>query len=366
MEKIVLFGVEKGSESILRDAIIEYTRQEGKSVIGVVSNAMELQGKIIYGYPVEGFEEWVMMEYDTVIVCAPHLLSERVVDLFRQRFHLSVKQCYSYQRPRIGNHPIDWSKVEDQEDIFRQLRAMPEKLNDLEKFFLSDDHRLIFKWMHYFEIYDRHFRKYRGKSPVVMEIGVFKGGSLQMWKEYFGEGTQIIGIDIDESTKEFEEDGITIEIGSQEDRKFLCYLRKKYPKVDILIDDGGHTMQQQIVTFEELFAHVSEEGCYLCEDLHTSYWERYGGGYKNPDSYIEYSKNFIDYINAWHCEELEESGYTRTMHSLHYYTSILVVEKRKMGYPIDFCTPNGKTDHFFAKSYEENELFMEQTGDENN
>ena len=79
-------------------------------------------------------------------------------------------------------------------------------------------------------------------------------------------------------------------------------MKAKIPKIDILIDDGGHSMNQQIISFEELYSHIKEDGIYLCEDLHTSYWKTYGGGYKNKESFIEYSKNFIDYINAFHSE----------------------------------------------------------------
>ncbi|MDZ7817326.1 MAG: hypothetical protein U5K55_01380 [Aliarcobacter sp.] len=39
-------------------------------------------------------------------------------------------------------------------------------------------------------------------------------------------------------------------------------------------------MKQQINTFEELFDHIDKNGIYLCEDIHTSYLEEYGGGYK--------------------------------------------------------------------------------------
>ena len=62
-------------------------------------------------------------------------------------------------------------------------------------------------------------------------------------------------------------------------------------------------MLQQIVSFEELFDHVKPDGTYLCEDIHTSYWMNYGGGYKRRGSFIEYSKNFIDYIHAYHSRQ---------------------------------------------------------------
>jgi 23S rRNA U2552 (ribose-2'-O)-methylase RlmE/FtsJ len=173
-------------------------------------------------------------------------------------------------------------------------------MNDLEKIFYSNKGGTIHKWKHYLEIYERHFSKYKNKEVVILEIGVFQGGSLRMWKKYFGKNAKIYGIDINPECKKLEEAGIEIFIGSQEDRNFLRKIKKIIPKVDILIEDGGHTMNQQITTFEELYDHVKSDGIYLCEDLHTSYWKDYGGGYKSRGTFIEYSKNFIDYLNAWH------------------------------------------------------------------
>ena len=61
--------------------------------------------------------------------------------------------------------------------------------NPLDALFFDNRGRLIYKWHHYLEIYHRHFAAFRGRSPVVLEIGVFHGGSLQMWHHYFGRGT---------------------------------------------------------------------------------------------------------------------------------------------------------------------------------
>jgi len=213
-------------------------------------------------------------------------------------------------------------------------------MNDLEKYFTANTKRRIFKWQHYFEVYDRHFQKFRNKEITILEIGVLHGGSLQMWKDYFGPKVKIYGIDINPECKKFEEENIQILIGSQSDRNFLKEVKRLIPSVDILIDDGGHTMEQQIVTFEELFGHIAADGVYLCEDLHTSYWEEFGGGYKKPGSFIEYSKHFIDAINAFHSKDdsLKVDPFTRSVHSLHYYDSVLVIEKRKMEKPYTLKT----------------------------
>lgn len=208
-------------------------------------------------------------------------------------------------------------------------------MNDLENYFRLNDKRLIHKWNHYFEVYDRHFSKYRNKDIVILEIGVSHGGSLQMWKDYFGDRAKIYGIDINPQCKEFEEENIKIFIGSQSDRNFLREVKAQIPPIDILIDDGGHTMVQQIVSYEELFDYVKEDGVYLCEDLHTSYWLEFGGGNKRKGTFIEYSKNFIDSLNAYHSEQknLKVDEFTKSVFSIHYYDSILVVEKRSIKEP---------------------------------
>tara|TARA_R110000824_G_scaffold129779_1_gene291361 strand:+ start:126 stop:794 length:669 start_codon:yes stop_codon:yes gene_type:complete len=218
-------------------------------------------------------------------------------------------------------------------------------MNDLEKYFKNNTKRIIYKWEHYFNIYDRHFSKFRNKEIVVLEIGVDRGGSLQMWKDYFGDKAKIYGVDINPNCKQLEEENVEVFIGDQADRNFLNNIKKLIPKVDILIDDGGHTMIQQINTFEELFKHVKDDGVYLCEDLHTSYWDvepnrdYYGGGYKNPSTFIEYSKNFIDDLNAYHSKNdlLQVSEFTKSVDSIHYYDSILVIEKSRKDEPPKDC-----------------------------
>jgi len=214
-------------------------------------------------------------------------------------------------------------------------------MNDLETYFQNNSGRIIYKWRHYFEIYERHFARFRNTSVHVVEIGVFKGGSLQMWKHYFGPQARIYGIDIDPTCRAFAEDRVEILIGSQEDRGFLRSVVKSIPKIDILIDDGGHTMKQQITTFEELFPHVDANGVYLCEDLHTSYWGYFGGGYRRRGTFIEYSKRLIDQLNAWHSHRPKKfivDDFTRTSHSMHYYDSILVIEKRPLAEPTELAT----------------------------
>lgn len=200
--------------------------------------------------------------------------------------------------------------------------------NPLEAYFEKNEDRRIHKWMHYFDIYHRHFERFRGTSPVILEFGVSQGGSLQMWRKYFGRGATIHGVDINPRCKELEERRTKVHIGDQEDRQFLKSVVEEIGRpIDVVIEDGGHTYAQQIATFEEVYPRMSENGCFLIEDLHTSYWKSYGGGPKKAGTFVEYAKDLSDQLNAWHSKELEVDEFTRTTKSMHFYDSIVVFER---------------------------------------
>ena len=219
---------------------------------------------------------------------------------------------------------------EEQNALAKKLFFLTKKYanNDLFDFFINKDHRLIHKWVNYFPVYEKWFKKFRNTDVVFVEVGVSQGGSLQMWKEYFGKKATIIGVDINKRCKNLEEDQITVEIGSQEDVNFWEEFKTKYPRVDVFLDDGGHTMNQQIVTFQQMFPHVQNNGIYMCEDCHTSYWEKYGGGLNHPDTFIEFSKKIIDMLNATVSKgALQPNYFTESIDGIHFYKSMVIFEK---------------------------------------
>ena len=201
--------------------------------------------------------------------------------------------------------------------------------NPLETYFEQNQGRQIHKWHHYFEIYDRHFRRFRGKPVTVVEFGVQYGGSLQMWRDYFGPEARLFGIDIDPRCKQWEEPGTRILIGDQADRSFLREVAKEVGPIDVLIEDGGHHPDQQIATFEVLYKRVKNDGVFLIEDLHTSYWGSYSGGRGRRGTFMERAKALTDQLNAYHSTKsgFAPNRFTRTTDSIHFYDSIVVFEK---------------------------------------
>jgi len=187
--------------------------------------------------------------------------------------------------------------------------------------------------MHYFRVYERYFAHLRGKRATFVEIGVSQGGSLDMWKAYFGPRVSIIGVDIDPACRRFEDDQVQIEIGDQGDPKFLAYLAEKVGEADAVLDDGGHRMDQQILTFEHLFPKVKEGGVFMCEDVHTSYDPTHGGGLGNSDTFIEYMKRKIDSMHEWYYGSPPQDSIARSADSICFHDSIVVVTKRAFSGP---------------------------------
>lgn len=200
------------------------------------------------------------------------------------------------------------------------------------KYFINNGGKEIHKWYHYFDIYERHFSRFRGKAPVVLEIGVAAGGSLEMWKQYFGPGSRILGLDINPECKRHEQDGMEIFIGSQADASVFDLILEKYPRIDIVIDDGSHMQNHMVRSFELLYERVDPNGLYIVEDTHTCYWPEFQGGYKAAGSFVELAKNKIDELNAVHARgAVAPSRFTRSTDSITCYDSVVVFERRAQG-----------------------------------
>jgi len=194
--------------------------------------------------------------------------------------------------------------------------------------FLTNDQRVIWKMKHYFPIYEQFFRQFVYKPVTVLEIGAGAGGSLQMWKRYFGPHATIIGIDILPECKEHEEDQIAIRIGAQQDTKFLQSVFDEFGAPDIVLDDGSHQQDHIFQSFEFLYPKVAKNGIYMVEDLQSSYWDEFKGGYHRTGTFIERAKEMIDQLNADHSrDQLPPNEFTRSTLAIHFYDSVVVFER---------------------------------------
>jgi 23S rRNA U2552 (ribose-2'-O)-methylase RlmE/FtsJ len=148
-------------------------------------------------------------------------------------------------------------------------------MKSIQDLFMESSGKVIYKWHHYLPIYESLFNKFVGTQVNVLEIGVLRGGSLKLWKEYFGANAKIYGIDIDPAAKQYEAEGIKIFIGDQGDKRFLAGVLAEVGGFDIVIDDGAHTNFMIMSSLEALYPATRH--LYIVEDTHALYW--WGGGY---------------------------------------------------------------------------------------
>ena len=154
----------------------------------------------------------------------------------------------------------------------------------------------------------------------VLEIGVCAGGSLEMWRHYFGDKCHIYGVDIYEACKCYENEHTKIFIGDQEDRIFWKDFKKRVPYIDIIIDDGSHRTDQQIATLEEMLPHIRPGGVYLCEDLHGLH-----------NGFTTYMHGIVKNLNAQAVDKSQPgkglSGLQTWVSSVHFYPYVTVIQK---------------------------------------
>ena len=128
----------------------------------------------------------------------------------------------------------------------------------------------------YVELYEAFFEPLRDRAERVLEIGVFNGDSVRLWEAYFSRAA-IFGGDI-KNASQHQTERIRTFVADQASREQLAqFLEEHGSEFDIVIDDGGHAMEQQQISFGFLFPHLRSRGIYIIEDIHTSFPELYPG-----------------------------------------------------------------------------------------
>jgi len=139
----------------------------------------------------------------------------------------------------------------------------------------------------YGELYEAHLKELRDQPFNLLEIGVKGGGSLLAWEDYFPKA-RIFGIDVNPKCAHRVTARSRIFIGNQADPVFLESVMQEIGEpLDVIIDDGGHRMEQQLGSFKALFNRLRPGGWYIVEDIHTSYKPNFGGGPRGvPGTFI--------------------------------------------------------------------------------
>nr|WP_231970958.1 class I SAM-dependent methyltransferase [Mycobacterium sp. E3198] len=156
----------------------------------------------------------------------------------------------------------------------------------------------IHKLLHYLPVYESALRGHRSEPIRMLEVGVARGGSLQMWRRYLHPESTIVGIDIDVTTQKFDNPSkrVHVRLGSQTDTAFLQRVIDEFGPFDVILDDGSHMNSHIITTFRYLFPRgLAPGGVYIAEDLCANYWTPYRD---SRMSFADFTKWLIDAMHA--------------------------------------------------------------------
>jgi len=155
------------------------------------------------------------------------------------------------------------------------------------------------KFHNYTRQYNTLFKEFRDKPIKYLEIGVFNGGSIKAFKEAFRNSTCIVGLDIDNRCKKYEDidNNIFIEIGDATNIDFIKSITEKYGTFDVILDDGSHINKDVIKSFELLFPLLNDDGLYIVED--TICYKDNCYIVQSYENHLQYFFNYVKYLNQW-------------------------------------------------------------------
>lgn len=249
-----------------------------------------------------------------------------------------------------------WSRItRTRRPRVQEFEAPPGTVRPIGEFadlFFRHDGRGCTKWFQYFDAYDREFGPFRdgfvengAQRPIrFLEIGVEGGGSLELWRQYFGPDAVIFGIDIDEQCAARAAEDVQVRIGDQANAEFLRAVVQEMGGIDLVLDDGSHVAKDQRASFDTLFPLLSDGGVYMVEDAHTSYWVKHGGALRWPGSFIEVAKSMVDGIHRWYFNApvgRRARMASTSVSSITFYDSMVCIRKRIHGRPVQ--TARGHT-----------------------
>lgn len=196
----------------------------------------------------------------------------------------------------------------------------------------------------YTKVYSQCFKNCKDQPINFLEIGIYKGDSVKFWESYFPQA-ELHFIDITDNYLQYHSTRSSYHYIDQSDKKALRRFADKHGSFDVILDDGGHTMHQQINSFIALFPHVKSGGLYIIEDLHTSYWKSYGGSGNNEladkGTAVGYLKHLVDQVNfpgaASTCADanklppeikMQMNDLRLHIESIRFHTSLCIIEKK--------------------------------------
>jgi O-antigen biosynthesis protein len=219
----------------------------------------------------------------------------------------------------------------------------------IKELFLNHKGKTFDKWSAYLDVYDKLFTPLQDAPISILEIGVMNGGSLEVWAKAFPNSKHIVGVDINPDCAKlvFDDSRITMVVGDANDKDVINQICTTITdSFSIIIDDGSHIGSDVIRSFNNYFPLLGNDSLYVVEDMHSSYWQEFGGALRTPVTSMSYFKRLADISNYEHWRlKLTRSEYLKrfselydteikdtelsTIHSIQFFNSMVVVNRKK-------------------------------------
>jgi len=189
------------------------------------------------------------------------------------------------------------------------LNQNPNKFK-LSEIFNSDTYNTDKNDLGYIDnFYEDLFETIRNNPIKMMEIGVYNGGSIKLWKDYFHNESQIYASDINYFSHL---DGTYSIIGDMYSDEQVSKFSNDY--FDLIIDDGPHSFESFVLVMQKYFSKIKKDGILIIEDVINSAWVK-------PLYELSYS---LGYSN---CEIIDMTGKQKTQELLERWENGLYILK---------------------------------------
>ncbi len=254
--KIYLYGA-----GIVGSIIIDFLHSCEIFPVAFITSKIEGEQILYKNIPVISVDSLQAGSGEGIVVTTSDKYWDQILETIEKKGVFSRTDVFIVRDYISGSSKYDYIGTEKNGPFFSKYTF----LDDLGRTEGTDKNADYHNYLH---IYEFFLKDLKDKNVLLLELGVFHGESLRMWKKYFSRG-RIIGVDIDKNCQQYKEERIEIITGDLSEISTYEGLRELEAK--IIIDDALHAWSHQIKAFTELFPAMPSGGVYIMEDIGTSF-----------------------------------------------------------------------------------------------
>lgn len=127
----------------------------------------------------------------------------------------------------------------------------------------------------YLDLYEKLLNSKKNTAKNVLEIGIWDGGSIKLWHDYFNQAT-IYGLDITNRIPDIINNNDRIKLYMSTNAYDMMFIKNqlinKDVRFDVIVDDGPHSLDSMVVFLSQYSKLLTEDGILILEDIPSIDW----------------------------------------------------------------------------------------------